>query len=65
MRGYLERIAARRGYPSMISMDKPMQNGFIDYLNRICCEAALKIDVFRTLSEVRERTEVSITGYNE
>ena len=48
-----------------IKPGRPMQNGFIERLNRSYREAVLNMYVFRTLDEVRERTEVWIMDYNE
>lgn len=75
----LERIAAWRGYPAKIRMDngpefvelefidpgKPMQNGFIERFNRNYREGVLDMFVFKTLEEVRERTDVWMKDYNE
>ena len=44
---------------------RPMQNGCIERLNRSYREAVLNMYVFKTLEEVRERTEAWITDYNE
>jgi putative transposase len=48
-----------------IEPGRPMQNGFIERLNRSYREAVLDMYVFRTLAEVRERTEIWMTDYNE
>lgn len=42
-----------------------MQNGFVERPNRNYREGVLDIYVFRTLKEVRERTEVWMKDYNE
>jgi putative transposase len=48
-----------------IEPGRPMQNGFIERLNRGYREAVLDMYVFKTLEEVRERTEIWINDYNE
>lgn len=48
-----------------IELGRPMQNGFIERLNRSYREAVLYMDVFKTLTEVRERAEIWIADYNE
>lgn len=48
-----------------IQPGRPMQNGFIERLNRSYREAVLNMYVFKTLEEVRERTEAWIADYNE
>jgi putative transposase len=44
---------------------KPMQNGFIERLNRSYQEAILDMYVFQSLEEVREQTEIWLKEYNE
>lgn len=48
-----------------IEPGRPMQNGFIERFNRSYREGVLDMYVFRTLEEVRERTEVWKNDYNE
>lgn len=48
-----------------IEPGKPMQNGFIERFNRSYREGVLDMYVFKTLEEVRERTEVWVRDYNE
>lgn len=48
-----------------IKPGRPMQNGFIERLNRSYREAVLDMYVFKTLTEVRERTEIWMRDYNE
>lgn len=48
-----------------IQPGRPMQNGFIERFNRSYREGVLDMYVFRTLSEVRERTEAWLADYNE
>ncbi len=48
-----------------IEPGRPMQNGFIERLNRSYREGVLDMYVFKTLEEVRERTENWIRDYNE
>lgn len=48
-----------------IEPGKPMQNGFIERFNRSYREGVLDMYVFKTLEEVRERTEAWMTDYNE
>lgn len=48
-----------------IEPGKPMQNGFIERFNRSYREGVLDMYVFKTLEEVRERTEAWMRDYNE
>lgn len=48
-----------------IEPGRPMQNGFIERFNRSYREGVLDMYVFRNLNEVRERTEIWMTDYNE
>ena len=48
-----------------IEPGKPMQNGFIERFNRSYREGVLDMYVFKTLEEVRERTESWMRDYNE
>lgn len=48
-----------------IEPGKPMQNGFIERFNRSYREGVLNMYVFKTLAEVRERTEAWLADYNE
>lgn len=48
-----------------IEPGKPMQNGFIERFNRSYREGVLNMYVFKTLEEVRERTESWMRDYNE
>lgn len=48
-----------------IEPGRPMQNGFIERFNRSYREGVLDMYVFKTLEEVRERTEVWLKDYNE
>ncbi|MBU3736569.1 MAG: IS3 family transposase [Methylobacterium sp.] len=48
-----------------IQPGRPMQNGFIERFNRSYREGVLSMYVFRTLEEVRERTEAWMKDYNE
>lgn len=48
-----------------IQPGRPMQNGFIERFNRSYREGVLDMYVFKTLNEVRERTERWLADYNE
>lgn len=48
-----------------IEPGRPMQNGFIERFNRSYREAVLDMYVFRTLDEVRERTDAWMADYSE
>jgi len=48
-----------------IEPGKPMQNGFIERFNRSYREGVLDMYVFKTLEEVRDRTEAWMRDYNE
>ena len=48
-----------------IKPGRPMQNGFIERVNRSYREAVLDMFVFQSLSEVREQTERWLKEYNE
>jgi putative transposase len=48
-----------------IQPGRPMQNGFIERFNRSYREGVLNMYVFKTLNEVRERTEAWLADYNE
>ncbi len=48
-----------------IQPGRPMQNGFVERFNRSYREGVLDMYVFKTLNEVRERTETWLTDYNE
>lgn len=48
-----------------IEPERPMQNGFIERFNRSYRKGVLGMSVFRTLEEVRERTEAWMKDYNE
>jgi putative transposase len=48
-----------------IQPGRPMQNGFVERFNRSYREGVLDMYVFKTLEEVRERTEVWLADYNE
>lgn len=48
-----------------IQPGRPMQNGFIERFNRSYHEGVLDMYVFKTLNEVRERTERWLADYNE
>lgn len=48
-----------------IQPGRPMQNGFIERFNRSYREGVLDMYVFKTLNEVRERTEAWLADYNE
>lgn len=48
-----------------IEPGRPMQNGFIERFNRSYREGVLDMYVFRNLNEVRQRTEIWMTDYNE
>ena len=50
---------------AFIQPGRPMQNGFIERFNRSYRDGVLNMYVFRTLEEVRERTEVWMKDYNE
>lgn len=64
--GSLADWAQRHGVVlDFIEPGKPMQNGFIERFNRSYREAVLDMYVFKTLDEVRERTEAWIVDYNE
>lgn len=77
----LERIAAWRGYPAKLRMDNGpefivvaladwaeqhhVELEFIERFNRSYREGVLSMYVFKTLEEVRERTEAWMKDYNE
>ena len=48
-----------------IQRGRPMQNGFVERLNRAYREEVLNCYVFETLSEARQMTAEWITRYNE
>ena len=48
-----------------IQPGRAMQNGFIERFNRSYREGVLDMYEFKTLDEVRERTEIWMTDYNE
>ena len=48
-----------------IEPGRPMQNGFIERFNRSYRQGVLDMYVFRSLQEVKERTEQWMTDYNE
>ncbi len=48
-----------------IQPGRPMQNGFIERFNRSYREGVLDMYVFKTLNEVRERSEAWLMDYNE
>jgi putative transposase len=48
-----------------IKPGRPMQNGFVERFNRSYREGVLDMYVFKTLEEVRERTETWLADYNE
>jgi len=48
-----------------IKPGKPMQNGYVERFNRSYREGVLNMYVFKTLEEVRERTEQWLSDYNE
>jgi putative transposase len=62
----LEKWARRHGVERrFIQRGRPMQNGFVERLNRTYREEVLNCYVFETLSEVRQMTAEWITRYNE
>ena len=48
-----------------IQPGRPMQNGYVERFNRSYREGVLDMYIFKTLSEVRERTEIWMKQYNE
>lgn len=48
-----------------IEPGKPMQNGFIERLNRSYREAVHDMYIFQALAEVKEQTDRRLREYNE
>jgi putative transposase len=62
----LEKWARRHGVERrFIQPGRPMQNGYVERLNRTYREEVLNCYVFETLGEVRQMTSEWITRYNE